>query len=107
VIRAVLDKSSIDTRRQRDKTEPDVSTTASCPSMQACCEGAGIAELERKALIAAIVQALGNGDAPHDVRVAALTVIGWLARREQGEHACTRGVVEAHRQSVRVKSSRG
>ena len=75
--------------------------------MQACCEGAGIAELERKALIAALVQALGSGEAPHDVHVAALTVIGWLARREHSEHACTRGVAEAHRQSMRVKSSRG
>ncbi len=61
-----------------------------------------MAERERKELIAAIVAAVRCDTIPSEVRQAALTLIGWLARRRPEETACTRGLYEARKQSMSV-----
>lgn len=43
------------------------------------------AEEERTRLIGDIARVLGDGPVPDDARAAALTLIGWLARRMPGE----------------------
>ncbi len=44
-----------------------------------------MAEEERTRLIGDIARALRDGSVPDDARVAAITFIGWLARRMPGE----------------------
>lgn len=70
-----------------------------CPC---CCREAGVAERERKELIADIVAFVRAESIPAEVRQAALTLVGWLARRRPEERACTRGLYEARKQSMSV-----
>jgi hypothetical protein len=51
-------------------------------------------EADRTRLIGEIARVLRAGPVPDDARAAALTFIGWLARRMPGEEASTVGVVE-------------
>jgi len=67
-----------------------------------CCREAAVAERERKELIAAIVAFVRAESIPVEVRQAALTLIGWLARRRPEETACTRGLYEARKQAMTV-----
>lgn len=55
------------------------------------------AEEMRTGLIAAIVSLIRSGVLPSETRDAALVLVGWLARRCDGEPACARGVREASR----------
>ncbi len=52
-------------------------------------------ECERTRLIEEIARLLGREPMPDDARTAALTLIGWLARRMPGECAHALGVEEA------------
>lgn len=52
-------------------------------------------ECERTRLIGEIARLLGREAMPEDARTAALTLIGWLARRMPGECAHALGVEEA------------
>ncbi len=95
-----MPKLGIDTGLRRAKKTIDVLSSTSCKSMQPCCEWAGMAEEERTTLMAAIISAVRYEGTPDDVRAAALTVVGWLARRKDSERACTTGVPEARRQLI-------
>jgi hypothetical protein len=63
-------------------------------------------EGERAQLIAGIARLLREANLPDSARVAALTLIGWLARRRPQEtaHAC--GVEEARRSEHRWRAAR-
>jgi hypothetical protein len=52
-------------------------------------------ECERTRLIGEIARLMGHESMPDDARTAALTLIGWLARRMPGECAHALGVEEA------------
>ncbi|MCU0694180.1 MAG: hypothetical protein MUF54_22535 [Polyangiaceae bacterium] len=65
-----------------------------------------MAEKQRTALIAAIVSVIRTDGVPGDVHQAALTLVGWLARRRICERPCQSGLVEARKQLVRVTSRR-
>lgn len=52
-------------------------------------------ECERTRLIGEIARLMGHESMPEDARTAALTLIGWLARRMPGECAHALGVEEA------------
>jgi hypothetical protein len=52
------------------------------------------AEEERTRLIGEIARVLRDDPVPDDARAAALTLIGWLARRMPGEAVSTAGVPE-------------
>ncbi|MCL2822639.1 MAG: hypothetical protein FWD57_01485 [Polyangiaceae bacterium] len=56
-------------------------------------------ENKRTALIADVVYAISVHDTPPQVHQAALTLVGWLARRRPSEYPCRTGVAEAIRQS--------
>ena len=64
----------------------------------ACRREGQLPESVRKDLIAAIAEIVRNRELSDDVRDAALTLIGWLARRHGNECPCTRGVYEARKQ---------
>jgi hypothetical protein len=55
------------------------------------------AEEHRTRLIGDIARVLREGSVPEDARAAALTLIGWLARRMPGEEAHRAGVREMMR----------
>jgi hypothetical protein len=76
-------------------------TAASGTQVTACCEGP-LPESARKDLIAAIVEIVHSEQLSDDVRNAALTLIGWLARRHGHERACVRGLYEARKQAMAV-----
>jgi hypothetical protein len=57
----------------------------------------GVPERQRKDLISAIVNVVRSEPIPGEVRAAALTLVGWLARRARGERPCTCGIDEARR----------
>jgi hypothetical protein len=52
------------------------------------------AEEDRTRLIGEIARVLRDDPVPDDARAAALTLIGWLARRMPGEAVSTAGVAE-------------
>ena len=58
------------------------------------------AEEDRTRLIGEIARVLRDDPVPDDARAAALTLIGWLARRMPGEAVSTAGVAEMVRQPV-------
>ncbi|HNS97763.1 MAG TPA: hypothetical protein PLJ27_24990 [Polyangiaceae bacterium] len=66
----------------------------------------GLDEQERTELISTIVTVIRRRGVPPHVHQAALTLMGWLARRKICEHPCQTGVAEAHQQSLRMTSSR-
>jgi hypothetical protein len=66
-----------------------------------------VPESVRKDLIAWIVGMVRNEEMTDEVRSAALTLIGWLARRHGEECACTRGLYEARKQAMSVHGGRG
>ena len=55
-------------------------------------------ERDRTRLIAELASLLRECQMPDDARCAGLTLIGWLARRMDGEAASTDGVEHARRQ---------
>lgn len=57
------------------------------------------AEQDRTRLIGEIASVLSDGTVPAEARAAALTLIGWLARRMPGEQACRDGVEEMARRA--------
>lgn len=71
-----------------------------------CSGEANVAEEQRTALIAAIVSVVRHEQVPVDVQRAALTLVGWLARRHLVERPCTRGVVEARKQNMSLGGGR-
>ena len=75
---------------------------ASKTQLTACCREGRVPESARKDLIATIVQIVRTEELTEDVRDAALTLVGWLARRRQAENACTRGVYEARKQVIAI-----
>jgi hypothetical protein len=64
------------------------------------------AEEERTRLIGEIARVLRDDPVPDDARAAALTLIGWLARRMPGEAVSTVGVNEMVRRSSPPSSGR-
>ena len=65
-------------------------------------------EEERTRLIGDIARVLRDGPVPDDARAAALTLIGWLARRMPGEPVSlcdVRLCKGAHKEAARTKSS--
>ena len=77
-------------------------TAASGTHATACCTEAPLPEGARKDLIAAIVEIVHSEPLSDEVRSAAMTLIGWLARRHGDERACSRGVYEARKQVMAV-----
>lgn len=63
-------------------------------------------ECERTRLIGEIASLLAAERMPDDARTAALTLIGWLARRMPGECAHALGVEEARDRSDAPRSRR-
>jgi len=61
-----------------------------------------VPESVRKDLIAWIAGLVQSEEMSEEVRSAALTLIGWLARRHGSECACTRGLYEARKQAMAV-----
>ena len=61
-----------------------------------------LSEDERTSLMSRIVEAVRREDVPCDVQNAALTLVGWLARRYDHECPCTCGVVEALKQTIGI-----
>jgi hypothetical protein len=61
-------------------------------------------ECDRTRLIAELASLLRECQMPDDARCAGLTLIGWLARRMDGEAASTDGVEHARRQIVAIVS---
>jgi hypothetical protein len=57
------------------------------------------AEQDRTRLIGEIASVLSDGTVPAEARAAALTLIGWLARRMPGEQPCRDGVEEMVRRA--------
>jgi hypothetical protein len=76
--------------------------SASGSHVRACIREAQVPESARKDLIATIVEIVRSEELHPDVRDAALTLIGWLARRQGEECACTRGLYEARKQFMAV-----
>lgn len=65
-------------------------------------------ESERSRLIGDICRLVHERDVPDDIRKAALTMMGWLARRMPGESAHALGVEEAvSERRVRVAPTKG
>jgi hypothetical protein len=64
------------------------------------------AEEDRTRLIGEIARVLRDDPVPDDARSAALTLIGWLARRMPGEAVSTAGVNEMVHRSPPPSSSR-
>lgn len=60
-------------------------------------------ECDRTRLIGEIARLLAVERMPDDTRTAALTLIGWLARRMPGECAHALGVEEARTRSVAAR----
>lgn len=63
-------------------------------------------ESERAQLIAGITRLLRETTMPESARVAALTLIGWLARRRPQEIAHAVGVEEARRSEGSLRAAR-
>lgn len=59
-------------------------------------------KLERTRLIGEIVQLLEEETITHEARAAALTFVGWLARRMPGECACQKGLDEMVERAEKV-----
>lgn len=66
----------------------------------------GLDEKVRTELIATIVSIIKRRGVPPHVHQAALTLVGWLARRKVCERPCQSGLIEARKQSMRVTSGR-
>ena len=64
------------------------------------------AEEDRTRLIGEIARVLRDDPVPDDARAAALTLIGWLARRMPGEAVSTAGVSEMVRRPAPPSSGR-
>jgi hypothetical protein len=64
------------------------------------------AEEDRTRLIGEIARVLRDDPVPDDARAAALTLIGWLARRMPGEAVSTAGVNEMVRRPSPPSSGR-
>ena len=64
-------------------------------------------ECDRTRLIGEIARLLAVERMPDDTRTAALTLIGWLARRMPGECAHALGVEEARTRSVAARRLAG
>ena len=64
------------------------------------------AEDDRTRLIGEIARVLRDDPVPDDARAAALTLIGWLARRMPGESVSTAGVNEMVHRSSDCEQSR-
>lgn len=68
----------------------------------ACCREGHVPESVRKDLIAWIAGLVRSEEMSDEVRSAALTLIGWLARRHGSECPCKRGLYEARKQAMAV-----
>jgi hypothetical protein len=79
---------------------------ASGSQLQACRREGQVPESARKDLIAAIAAIVRREELSDEVRDAALTLIGWLARRHGDERACTCGLYEARKQAMAVHGGR-
>lgn len=97
----------LDLRPGWGKTPAVVRSGALRTQANAGCPPTILSEDERTSLISRIVDAIRGQEVPCDVRSAALTLVGWLARRHGGEQPCTSGVVEARKQSIKVAQRRG
>lgn len=73
---------------------------------RACCREGHLPESVRKDLIGWIAGLVRSEQMSDEVRGAALTLIGWLARRHESECACTRGLYEARKQVMAVHGGR-
>jgi len=96
----------VDLSTRSDKTAAVVFSNALRPEDESVHGEVGLAEQERTALIAAIVSVVRADGVPVEVHQAALTLVGWLARRCRKEKPCQRGLVEARKQLVRVTTRR-
>ena len=90
-----------------DKTPPVVRSGALRTQANAGCPPTILSEDERTCLISRIVGAIRGEDVPCEVRNAALTLVGWLARRYGAEKPCTSGLHEARKQAIKVAQGRG
>lgn len=90
-----------------DKTALVVRSGALRTQANAGCPPTILTEDERTTLISRIVGAIHGENVPCDVRSAALTLVGWLARRHAAEKPCTSGLCEARSQSLDVAQHRG
>lgn len=88
------------------QTAAVVSVAEQC-QCEACCGSHRDSGWDRTSLIAAVATIIHREQLPPEVRHAALTLVGWLARRHNGEKACNRGVSQARKQSIRVHDGRG
>ncbi len=66
----------------------------------------GLDEHERTELIATIVSIIKRRGVPPHVHQAALTLMGWLARRKLCERPCQSGLIEARKQAMRMTTGR-
>ncbi len=90
-----------------DNTAAAVRSGALRTQANAGCPPTILSEEERTSLITRIVGVLRGQDVPCEVRAAALTLVGWLARRHAAEQPCTSGLVEARKQSMKIAQGRG
>lgn len=89
-----------------DKTAAAVVISASSTPNVSPHGESGLDEKERTELIATIVSIIKRRGVPPHVHQAALTLVGWLARRKLCERPCQRGLIEARKQTIRVTSGR-
>jgi len=90
----------IDSQNRSDKPPPAVLIRASNNHGHSPREQVGLDEQERTQLITTIVSLIQFDEIPPNVYQAALTLVGWLARRQLSEHPCNAGVAEAMTQSI-------
>jgi hypothetical protein len=96
----------IDLVDRSDKTAAAVLIVASKNQKLSPHGESGLDEQERTELIATIVSIIKRRGVPPHVHQAALTLMGWLARRKMCEQPCQTGVVEARKESLRMTPGR-
>ena len=96
----------IDLDGESDKTPAAVSIGASKIRNVSPHGELGLDEKVRTELIATIVSIIERRGVPPHVHQAALTLVGWLARRKICEQPCQSGLIEARTQSMRANSGR-
>ena len=96
----------IDLAHRSDKTAAAVLISASRTENVSPHGDSGLDEKVRTELIATIVSIIKRRGVPPHVHQAALTLVGWLARRKVCEQPCQRGLIEVRKQSMRVTSGR-
>ena len=101
-----MPRFGLDSTPRWDKTPSAVRSAALRTQANAGFPPMNLTVEERTTLIARIVELLRGDDVPCHVRSAALTLVGWLARRHDAEKPCTCGLVEARKQSMKVAQGR-